>query len=64
MSATFADSIDTLHRIAQETIDRIERKYDGRTRIEMVRRQCERESNAEIRAALRGCDRIDSAATD
>jgi len=53
MSATYADSLRELQHAAQDTIDRIERKYNGRTRVEMVRRECERESDVEIRAALR-----------
>jgi len=61
MSATYIsdsiginDSVRTLHRAAQDTIDRLERRHAGRTRVEMVRREIERESDEEIRAALRG----------
>ena len=47
------ESVRELQRRTEEVTDRIERKYSGRTRVEMVRREIDRESDAEIREALR-----------
>lgn len=54
LTARLRDSLRVLQQQSDRIHDTIERKYNRHTRIELIRRAIEQETETEIRQALKG----------